>query len=119
MGGKEEVWAHKARVSPFSKNHPNPSLTDLSARKKHDAVTPQLLNADPLAQIIPTDTMADGFINDAEACALLDSKATADLMTLAYAKARNFNIRPMMELSDRFYELNVSGRIKDHFVCLC
>ena len=39
-GGKEEVWVHKAHVSPFSKNHPNPSPTDLPARKKHDAVLP-------------------------------------------------------------------------------
>ena len=40
-----------------------------------------------------------------EACALLDSGTTADLMTLAYAKARNFDIRPMTELSDCFIRL--------------
>ena len=38
VGGKEEVWVHKAHASPFPKNRPNPSLTDLPARKKHDAV---------------------------------------------------------------------------------
>ena len=63
---------------------------------------PQLLNADPFAQIIGTETMADVIINDTKACALLDSGATADLMTLAYAEARNFDKRPMTELSDRF-----------------
>ena len=57
---------------------------DLPTRKKHDAVPPRLLNADPLAQIIGTETVADVIINDAEARALLDSGATADLMTLAY-----------------------------------
>ena len=69
-------------------------------RRKHDAVPPHLLNADPLAQIIGTESVADVIINDAEACALLDSRATADLMTKAYAEVRNFNIRLMTKLSN-------------------
>ena len=105
MGGKEEVPAQGAHALPFSRNHSNPSPTDLPARKKHDAVPPHLLNADPLAQIIGTETVADVIIDDAEACALLDSGATADLMTQAYAKARNFDIRLMTELSDQFINL--------------
>ena len=40
VGGKEEVWAHKAHAFPFPKDHPNLSPTDLPARKKHDAVPP-------------------------------------------------------------------------------
>ena len=100
VGGKEEVWVNKAHAFPFTKDCPNPSPTDLPARKKHNAVPPQLLNADPLTQIIGMETIADVIINNAEACALLDSRATADLMTLAYAEARNFDIRPMTELSD-------------------
>ena len=95
MGGKEELWAHKAHAFLFPKDYPNPSPTDLPTRKKHDAVPPRLLNADPLAQIIGTETIADIIIDDAEACALLDSRATTDLLTLAYAEARNFDIRPM------------------------
>ena len=71
-----------------------------------------MLNADPLAQIIGTETIADVIINDAEACALLDSRATANLMTLAYAKVRNFNIRPMTELSDCFINLRLAARFK-------
>ena len=110
MGGKEEVWAHKAHALPFPRNSPNPSPTDLPARKKHDAVPPRLLNVDPLAQIIGTETVADIIIDDTEACALLDSEATADLMTLAYAKARNFDIRPMTELSDCFVNLRLAAR---------
>ena len=78
---------------------------DLPAKKKHNAVQPHLLNADPLAQIIDTETVADVIIDDAKACALLDSGATVDLMTQANAKARNFNIRPMTELSDHFINL--------------
>ena len=105
VGGKEEKHAQKACLPPFPKNHPNPSPTDLPARKKHDAVPPRLLNADPLAQIISIETVADVVIDDAEACALLDSGATADLMTLAYAVARNFDKRPMTELSDHLVNL--------------
>ena len=112
VGGKEEVWACKAHAFPFPKNHSNPSPTDLPARKKHKAVPPQLLNANPLAQIIGTETIADIIIDDAEACALLDSGATTDLMTLSYAEARNFNIRLMTELSDRFINLRLAARFK-------
>ena len=83
---------------------------DLLARKKHDAVPPHLLNADPLAQIIDTETVADVIINDVEA--LLDSGATADLMTQANAKARNFDIRLMTELSDRFENLRLAAGFK-------
>ena len=56
--------------------------------------------------------VANIIINDAEACALLDSGATADLMTQAYVKARNFNIRPMTELSDCFINLRLAARFK-------
>ena len=112
MGGKEEVWAHKTHAFPFPRDSPNPSPTGLPARKKHDAVPPQLLNADPLAQIIGIETIADVIIDDAETCALLDSRATADLMTLAYAKARNFNIRLMTELSDHFLNLRLAAGFK-------
>ena len=112
VGGKEEAWAHKAQALPFPRDLPNPSPTDLPARKKHDAVPPQLLNADPLAQIIGTETVADIIIDDVEACALLDSGATADLMTLAYAEARNFDIKLMTELSDRFVNLRLAAGFK-------
>ena len=71
-----------------------------------------MLNADQLAQIIDTETIVDVIIDDAEACALLDSGATADLMTLDYAKARNFDIRLMTELSDCFINLRLAARFK-------
>ena len=115
-GGKEEIQAQGAHTLPFPRNHLNQSPMGLPMRRKHDAVPPHLLNADPLAQIIGTETVADVVIDDAEACALLDSGATADLMTQAYAKARNFDIRPMTELSDHFINLRLavtlSGYVK-------
>ena len=67
---------------------------------------------DPLAQIIGMETVADVIIDDVETCALLDSRATADLMTLVYAEARNLDIRPMTELSDRFINLRLAARFK-------
>ena len=67
-----------------------------------------LLNADPLAQIIGMETVGDVIINDAKACALLDSGATADLMSLAYAEARGFDVRPITELSDQYVNLNLA-----------
>ena len=69
---------------------------------------PRLLNADPLTQIIGTETIADVIIDDAEVCALLDSEATTDLMTSAYAEAQGFNIRPITELSDQYVNLNLA-----------
>ena len=85
---------------------------DLPTRKKHNAVPPQLLNADPSAQIIGMETVADVIIDDTEACALLDSGAIVDLMAQTYAKARNFDIRPMTELSDCFINLRLLARFK-------
>ena len=73
---------------------------------------PRLLNADPLAQNIGTETVADIIIDNVEACALLDLGASADLMTLAYTEARNFDIRLMTELSDCFVNLRLAARFK-------
>ena len=98
--GKEGVSAHAAHVPPFPKRPKEPSPTDLPTRKKHNAVPPRLLNADPLAQIIGTETIADVIIDDAEACALLDFRAMADLMSSAYVEARGFDVRPITKLSD-------------------
>ena len=58
------------------------------------------------------ETVAGIIIDDAEACAFLDSGATADLMTLAYAEARNFDIRLMTELSDHFINLRLAAGFK-------
>ena len=67
-----------------------------------------LLNADPLVQIIGMETVANVIIDDAEACALLDSGAMADLMSSASAEARGFDVRPITKLSDRYVNLNLA-----------
>ena len=71
-----------------------------------------MLDADLLVQFIGTETIADIIINHVEACALLDSGATADLMNLAYAEVKNFDIRLMTELSDYFVNLRLAARLK-------
>ena len=65
------------------------------------------MNADPLAQIIGKETVADVIIDNAKACALLDSGAMADLMSSAYAEARGFDVRPITQLSDQYVNLNL------------
>ena len=60
--GEEGVLISEAHVPSYSRKLENPSPKDL-----------QLLNANPLAQIISTETIADVIIDDAEACTLLDS----------------------------------------------
>ena len=106
--GKEGMSAHEAHAPPFPNRLKHPSPMDLPARKKHNAVPSQLLNADPLAQIIGTETVADVIIDNAEACALLDSGATADLMSSVYVEARGFDVRPITKLSDRYVNLNLA-----------
>ena len=108
-GGKEDVLAHEVHISPFPKSCSNPSPTDLPARRKHNAVPPRLLNTDPLSQIIGTESIADVIIDNVEACPFLDSGATVDLMSSSYAKARNFDVRPITELSDCFVNLKLAA----------
>ena len=68
----------------------------------------RLLNADLLAQIIGMETVVDVIIDDAEVCALLDSRAMADLMSSAYAEAKGFDVRLITKLSDRYVNLNLA-----------
>ena len=107
VAGKEGMSAREAHAPPFPKRVKNPSPTDLPARKKCNTVPSRLLNVDPLAQIIGTETVADVIIDDAEACALLDSGAMVDLMSSAYVEARGFNVRLITKLSDQYVNLNL------------
>ena len=49
--------------------------------------------------------IADVIFNDVKSCALLDSGATTDLMSLAYAEAHSFDIKLIMDLSNHFMNL--------------
>ena len=70
---------------------------------------PRLLNADPFAQIIGTESVTNVIIDDAEACILLNSGYTIDLMCSYYAKARNSNMMLITELSDHFVNLELAA----------
>ena len=52
--------------------------------------------------------IADVIIDDAKACALLESGATTDLMSLAYAEAQCFDIKLITDLSDHFVNLKLA-----------
>ena len=56
-------------------------------KRKWNAILPRMLNADPLAQFIGTDTIAEALIDDVPTKVLLDTGATIDLMPVSYAKA--------------------------------
>ena len=110
MGGNEDVLANEVHIPPFPKSHSNPSPTDLLARRKHNGVPPRLLNTDPLVQIIGTESITHIIIDDAEACALLDSGATVDLMSSSYIYMLKQEIlMPIMELSDHFVNLKLAA----------
>ena len=119
MGGKEDVLVHEVHIPPFPKSRSNPSPTDLPASRKHNAVPPRLLYVDPLAQIIGTKSVTDVITDDAEACTLLDSGATVDLMSSSYAKARNFDVRPITELRDHFVNLKLAAGFQNFHIRLC
>ena len=110
--GKKRYGHVKPMLSPFPKTIQTHLQQIFLQERNMMLLPPRLLNADQLAQIIGTETIVDIIINYVEACALLDSGATADLMTLVYAEARNFDIRPMSELSDHLINLRLAARFK-------
>ena len=95
-------------VFPISLRVAPTLLLQISLPEGNNAVPPRLLNADQLAQIIGTEFITDVIIDDAEACTLLDSRATVDLMSSSYAKARSSDVRPIMELNDHFVNLKLA-----------
>ena len=54
------------------------------------------------------ERVADVIIDDAKVRALLESRATADLMSSAYVEARGFDVRLITELSDQYVNLNLA-----------
>ena len=60
-----------------------------------------MLNADPLAQFIGMDTIAEALINDVPTKVLLDTGATIDLMPIGYAEAAGLEVKPLLLITDR------------------
>ena len=111
-GWEGVVWVHKAHISPFPKTVQTHLLEIYS--QERNMMLCHLKCWMPICwhRLLALKPIVDVIIDNAETCALLDSRATADLMTLAYAKARNFDIRQMTELSDCFINLRLAARFK-------
>ena len=60
-----------------------------------------MLNADPLAQFIGMDTIAEALIDDVPTKVLLDMGATIDLMPISYTKAAGLDIKSLSLITDK------------------
>ena len=119
VGGKEEVWAHKAHAFPFPRDHPNLSPTDLPARKKHDAVPPQLLNADPLVQIIGMGNYCRCHYQWCRSLcpSRLQSPCWSHDPGLCWGKELQHKADDWVEWL--LHKFKISSQIQDHLVWLC
>ena len=70
-------------------------------KRKPNAIPPRMLNADPLAQFIGMDTIAEALIDDVPTKVLLDIGTTIDLMPTSYAKAAGLEIKPLSLITDK------------------
>ena len=68
-----------------------------------------MLNADPLAQFIGTDTIADALIDDVPTKVLLDTGAMIDLMPISYAKAAGLEITPLSLITDKHVTMSLAA----------
>ena len=68
-----------------------------------------MLNADPLAQFIGMDTIAEALINDVLIKVLLDTSAMIDLMPIGYAKAAGLEIKPLLLITDRHVTMGLTA----------
>ena len=68
-----------------------------------------MLNADPLAQFIGTDTIAEAVIDDVPTKVLLDTGAMIDLMPISCAKAAGLEIKPLSLITDKHVTMSLAA----------
>ena len=68
-----------------------------------------MLNTDPLAQFIGTDTITKVLIDDVPTTVLLDTGATIDLMPVSYAKATGLEIKSLSLITDKHITLSLAA----------
>ena len=68
-----------------------------------------MLNTDPLAQFIGTDTIAEALIDDVPTKVLLDTWAMIDLMPISYAKAVRLEIKPLSLITDKHVTISLTA----------
>ena len=64
-------------------------------KRKPSTIPPRTLNADPLAQFIGMDAIAEALIDDVPNKVLLDTDSMIDLMPIRYTKAAGLEIKPL------------------------
>ena len=74
---------------------------------KQNATPPRMLNANPLAQFISMDTIAEALIDDVPTKVLLDTGATINLMPVSYAKAAGLEIKPLSLIIDKHVTMSL------------
>ena len=68
-----------------------------------------MLNTDPLAQFIGTDTIAEALIDDVPTKVLLNTGATINLMPISYAKAAGIEIKPLSLITDKHVTMSLAA----------
>ena len=72
-------------------------------KRKQNAIPPRRLNADPLAQFIGMNTIAEALIDNVPTKVLLDMGTTIDLMPISYDKAAGLEIKPFSDYTQACY----------------
>ena len=79
------------------------------SKRKRNAILPRTLNADPLAQFIGMDTIAEALINDVLTKVLLDTGAMIDLVPIGYAEAAGLEVKPLLLIMDRHVTMSLAA----------
>ena len=78
-------------------------------KRKQNAIPPRMLNADPLAQLIGTDTITEVLTDDVPTKVLLDAGAMINLMPISYAKAAELEIKPLSLTTDKHVTMSLAA----------
>ena len=89
--------------------HQSSGTIPTGTKRKRNTIPPRTLNADPLAQFIGTDTIAEALINDVLTKVLLDTGAMIDLMPIGYAKATGLEVKPLLLITNRHVTMSLAA----------
>ena len=81
----------------------------LEPKRKLNAIPPRTLNADPLAQFIGMDTIAEALIDDVPTKVLLDTGTMVDLMPISYTKTAGLEIKPLSLITDKPVNMSLAA----------
>ena len=81
----------------------------IKPKRKQNAIPPRTLNADPLAQFIGTDTIAEALIDDVPTKVLLDTGAMINLIPISYAKAAGLEMKSLSMIIDKHVTMSLAA----------